>query len=78
MQVKEDTEMKEKYQNSLVQEISEHKAEIQRLKQSMAQREQEHIDEMATLKKKHVTEMERQRSQYETKIDELELIIRRS
>ena len=54
--------MKEKYQNSLVQEISELKAEIQRLKQSMAQREQEHIDEMAALKKKHVAEMVRQRS----------------
>ena len=39
VQVKEDTDLKEKYQTSLLEEIDEHKAEIQALKRQAAKRE---------------------------------------
>ena len=68
-QVREDTEMKEKYQTSLIEEINSLKGDIQQLKRQMAQREQEHIDDMAALKKRMAAEMDRQRSNYESKID---------
>ena len=58
-QVREDTELKEKYQTSLIEEITQLKADIQSLKRQMGQREQEHIDEMATHQKRLAAEMER-------------------
>jgi len=75
-QVKEDTELKEKYQTSLIEEISELKSEIEQMKQQMARREQEHIDEMATHKKRLAAEMERQRKEFDHKTTELELTLR--
>ena len=42
-QVKEDTELKEKYQNSLIEEIQQLKNEIQRLKQDMSNQRQQCI-----------------------------------
>ena len=49
--------MKEKYQDSLLQEISQLKSTIQQMRQQMAQRDQDHVDEMAALKKQMYAEM---------------------
>lgn len=49
--VKEDTKMKKDYQDSLLEEIKQLKADIQERARLAAKKEQEHIDETGTLKK---------------------------
>ena len=46
-QLKEDTLLKENYQESLIAEIRQLKAEIEELKQKLSAQRQEHIQEMA-------------------------------
>ena len=45
--VKEDTEMKKRFQDNLVDEITQLKQELQERSRAAAQREQEHIDQLA-------------------------------
>ena len=79
-QVKQDTIMKEKYQNSLLKEISDLKAEIQDLMRAASAKEQLHIreiqtqetrhaDELAALKKKVADDMARMKSLHETEME---------
>ena len=56
-QVKQDTIMKEKYQNSLLKEIADLKAEIQDLKRAASAKEQLHIREIQTEATRHADEL---------------------
>ena len=59
IQVKEDTDLKEKYQNSLLQEISQLKDDLQAEKVEAARVKKVHIDEVETVRRECADEVAR-------------------